>query len=126
MLRRLSLALPVIVFFVFIQKAQATVGCLVGSTLHTSTNGSGSGIMYYNNSPSLNASGYCLRNGTGTTPCQLRSQFILWWIYGDSGLQGDYGPNNPPAYCPIDEYVPYLLMAIAGTSLLLWRRQRAV
>jgi len=102
--------------------ANAIDGCRIGNNLYTSQNGSGSGITYYNTIPVTNANGYCLRTGTTTTLCKTRVWFIVW-IEVDSGTRGDYGPSNPPAYCPIDDYIPFILLATGGLGFFYLRRK---
>lgn len=113
-------------FMVLASSSYATTGCLIGSSLYTSSNGAGSGKTYYDNSPSINASGFCLRNGTTTSLCQTRSWFGFgsfgFWINGDNGIQGDYGANNPPAYCPIDDYVWVLVLGFGLVGFYFMRK----
>lgn len=123
MKKSVKLLLVVSLFFIS-QKTNATVGCLVGNTLYTSTNGAGSGITYFDTSPATNASGYCLRTGTiTTTPCQLRTWYWIFWSYGSSGQMGDYGPPNPPEYCPIDDYLALIAVPVAFAGFYFIRKR---
>lgn len=106
--------------------SKATVGCLIGSSLHTSTNGTGSGKTYFDNSPSIGASGFCLRNGTSTSPCQVRTWYWFFWSYGSNGIMGDFGPSNPPMYCPIDSEVWLLVLGIGGFGAYFLSRKGAL
>lgn len=105
------------------QSLFATTGCLVGSSLYTSSNGTGSGKTYYDTSPSINASGFCLRSGTSTSACQTRTWFLFFWVNGDNGINGDFGASNPPAYCPMDDHVWLLLLGFSTIGFTFMRKR---
>lgn len=109
-------------FLFFGNESFATVGCLVGSSLYTSINGTDPGKTYFDSSPSIGASGFCLRDGTSTSSCQIRTWFIIFWSYGNNGIMGDFGPSNPPLYCPIDNEVWLLLFVAGGLGIYFLRK----
>ncbi len=109
----------------FPQVIFATVGCLVGTKLHTRTNsGSTGGIPSYDDSPNINATGFCIRNGTSPVPCQVKIWFFVW-ITTANGFQGDYG-IGAPIYCPIDTYVSWLLIPAGLIGLFFIRKKYLV
>jgi hypothetical protein len=100
----------------------ATVGCLVGNKLHLRTNsGSIGGIPSYDELPYANAAGFCIRNGTQSTPCQVRIWFLAW-ITTANGQQGDYGVGAP-IYCPLDDYASWMLAPVGVVGLIFIRRK---
>ncbi|SFG92933.1 hypothetical protein [Pedobacter insulae] len=107
---------------IFSQPVFATVGCLVGNKLHTRTNaGSSGGIPSYDDSPNINATGFCIRNGTSSTPCQVRVWFFVWFTTAN-GFQGDYG-IGAPIYCPIDTYINWMLIPIGLVGMFFIRKR---
>jgi len=123
-MKRIKVIAVVFLLFVLSSSAFATVGCLVGTKLSTKTNaGSAGGIPSYDESPYVNATGFCIKNGTTATPCQIRAWFIVWFTTAN-GLQGDYG-IGAPTYCPVDTYVGWMLVPMGLVGLLFIRKNIA-
>jgi len=103
-------------------------GCLVGNTLYTSQNGNSGSLLYYDNgifASTTNATGYCIKNGTTSGSCRLRffNLFTLSWQYGSFGQSGDFGDVRP-TYCPLDDFIWFLLIPFVGLGFYCTRKQQ--
>lgn len=108
--------------FLITLPAIAVTGCLAGTNLYTNNIGGAGGVAYYSFTPSTDATTFCLRNGTSTAACQVGFFWGSTWINLGAGALGDYGPPSIPDYCPVDDYVPYILITITLFGFLLLQK----